>query len=37
MGLAIARTITKAHRGKIVAENRLSGGALLAINLPAMS
>ncbi|WFU38239.1 ATP-binding protein [Bradyrhizobium sp. CB82] len=34
MGLAIARTIIEAHRGQIVAENRLSGGALLTIKLP---
>ncbi|MCP3470751.1 HAMP domain-containing histidine kinase [Bradyrhizobium sp. CCGUVB1N3] len=34
MGLAIARTIIEAHRGQIIAENRLSGGALLTIKLP---
>jgi signal transduction histidine kinase len=34
MGLAIARTIIEAHRGKISAENRPSGGALFTIKLP---
>lgn len=34
MGLAIAKTIIEAHRGQIIAENRLSGGALLTIKLP---
>jgi signal transduction histidine kinase len=34
MGLAIARTIIEAHRGKISAENQLAGGALFTILLP---
>jgi signal transduction histidine kinase len=34
MGLAIVRTIIEAHRGQIVAENQLSGGALFTIKLP---
>jgi signal transduction histidine kinase len=34
MGLAIVRTIVEAHRGKISAENKSSGGALFTIRLP---
>ena len=34
MGLAIVRTIVEAHRGKIMAENKPSGGALFTIRLP---
>ena len=34
MGLAIVRTIVEAHGGKIVAENKRSGGALFTIRLP---
>jgi len=34
MGLTIARSIIEAHRGKIIAENQPSGGALFTIKLP---
>jgi signal transduction histidine kinase len=34
MGLAIARSITEAHRGTISAENQVAGGALFTIKLP---
>jgi len=34
MGLAIARTIIESHRGRIWAENRPGGGALLRVSLP---
>ena len=35
MGLAICRSIAEAHGGKIVAENRPGGGAVVRVTLPA--
>ena len=34
LGLAISKTITEAHRGRIWAENRASGGAEFRLSLP---
>jgi signal transduction histidine kinase len=34
MGLSIARTIIETHGGRIWAENRSSGGAVLRFTLP---
>ena len=35
LGLAITHRIIEAHRGRVLARNRLAGGLLLAIELPA--
>jgi two-component system sensor histidine kinase KdpD len=34
LGLSICRTIIEAHKGRIWAENRASGGAIISFNIP---
>jgi C4-dicarboxylate-specific signal transduction histidine kinase len=34
MGLAVSRTIVKAHSGRLSAENRANGGAIFRLTLP---
>jgi signal transduction histidine kinase len=36
LGLSIARTLVKAHHGRIWAENRADGGARFQVELPAL-
>jgi signal transduction histidine kinase len=36
LGLSIARTLVKAHHGRIWAENALAGGACFQVELPAL-